>query len=204
VNALTMLARVIRTTERHECQEVHAYALANAQDLADAFGVTLDSFVDGLDSCIRAALPARLTAEIKRVKEARGDAKKDALQAAADAMAASAKWDGGTAVLDIAPFLAALRSGGRKVVQLTMTGDFRDSRDRDMSGEVTIDLDPLRRFAALRRKDPIQAWIYVEGLHLRWNRDGHRGGLNVRSHIPAHIPGRLIAALPSRAVMVAA
>jgi hypothetical protein len=191
-----MLARVIRTTERDECREVHDYAIENARDLADAFGVTLDSFVDLLDSCIRAALPARLTEEIKRAKEARGDAKKDALQAAADAMAASAKWDGMSAVLDIAPFLAALRGGGRKVTQITLAND---AFTRIGSEEITVDLGPLRRFATLRRKDTLHAWLDEEGIHIRWNRDGHRGGLNVWTQIPAHVSERLITALPSRA-----
>ena len=156
MSALALLARVIRTTDREDCADVHAYALHHAADLADELDMPLADYLDVLDEQILAALPARLTLTMSNARKGRKDARVAAMQTAADACATTWGYDG---AIDLSALLPAIVAGGPAWLVI-------DARDR-----LAIPLEPLRRLHAAHRHVPARtARIMPTMLQIRWTR----------------------------------
>lgn len=172
MSVLSNLARVIRTTSREECAEVHAYALANAVDIAFSLGVELPDFLDFLDGSILAALPKRLTDAVKVARQGAREEKIAAMQRAADIMGHSLSFTGSDANVDLRPFLGAIVAGP-ELLAFPRFG-------------IAVSLDMLRRFRVQSKNFRCVGWsayVNAEGLHIRWMNQGRSGGLNVRTQI---------------------
>jgi hypothetical protein len=202
VSALSLLARVIRTTERAEVHEVHAYALHHAIDIATELDMPLPAYLDMVDEQILAALPARLTAEMSTARRGRRDKRVAAMQRAADACAATWTYDG---EIDLAPLLAGLAPS---VAWIVVGPD---------TTHPALPCAVLRRFHAARRSVP-RGWTArlvpdrlraaESVLEIRWTAAGRRGGLNVRATVQGRArlqgEGAVYLVRPTRAIDCAA
>ncbi len=173
MSVLSNLARVIRTASREECTEVHAYALANAVDIAFSLGWDLPDYLDMLDAQILAALPARLTEAMKDARKGAREEKIGAMQRAADIMGHTFSWEGCTAGIDLRPFLDSIVAGP-ELLAFPRWG-------------IAVSLDMLRRFRVQSKNPRCKGWhahVDSRGLHIWWtsNTSGVlcRGGLTLR------------------------
>ena len=170
MSVLSNLARVIRTTSREECGEVYAYAFNNATDIAFSLGLDSTEYLDMIEGCIRAALPARLTEAMKVARRGAREEKIGAMQRAADIMGHTFSWDGATANIELAPFIMSIVAGP-ELLAFPRFG-------------IAVSLDVLRRFRAQMKNWRVhgwRAWVDAEGLHIRWMNQGRSGGINVRT-----------------------
>ena len=175
MSVLSNLARVIRTSSREECAEVHAYALANAVDIAFSLGWEEDAFLgflDMFDDVNIHELPARLTEEMRHARKGAREEKIAAMQRAADIMGHSLSFTGDDANVDLRPFLDAIVAGPELLAFPRFS--------------IAVSLDMLRRFRAQSKNPRCRGWsayVNAEGLHIRWMNQGRSGGLNVRTQI---------------------
>ncbi len=189
--ALKHLQNFIRAKNTDdERGEIRAYVKEHAAELAEAFGVSLRSFVSGVDFVgDDAKLAERLVAEIKRSRETKRAAHRTAragtAQASADVLGAASYWDRDRAVVDIVSLVAST---------LTSPRDLLVFEARRFDTPVAIPMAPLFDLARLERAD-FSAFVDAEGLHVRWA----TGGLNLLPVIDDHAE-RVIVHLPPRQV----
>ena len=178
-------------------EEIRSYAEENAGELGEAFGKDSDAWKAAIAAVPdNANLPKRILATIKDWKKKASekrvvDVGQDA-QKAADAIGASAVWNGDRATVD----LAALLSGA-----LSAKGELLEFLNPNLDAlapagwTVTVPQEPLIRFKALKNLAKL-ATAYVDraGLHVRWA----TGGLNLVAS-PAAKGWTAVVNLPVRA-----
>lgn len=195
MSALSLLARVIRTTDRGEERELLAYCHAHADDIGEAFEMLPQQYLEMLDSQILAALPARLTLEMSNARKGRKDARVAAMQAAADACAATMV----LGAVDLSALLPAIVAGGPAWLVIGEPVDC-----------LAAPLEMLRRFHAARRSIPAgwSARIEPQRISIRWLRKGRSGGLNIPirpiGHHQLRTEGAIYLNRPSRDLSAAA
>lgn len=192
MSVLSLLARVIRIETP---TDVHAYALANAVDIAFSLGVPLPAYLDMLDGQILAALPARLTLALKDSRKGERASREASMQRAADVMGHSFVFaDGDRAALYLAPFLEAIVAGPEMLAF--------------PNWDMAVSLDVLRRFRMRARSLEWCAFVDRDGLHIRWSREvtgpGGRkqcnGGINVRAqriHVKRDMLAMVVCNMPA-------
>lgn len=159
--------------EEYPSAEIRAYAEENAAELAPAWGLEPQEWVEKLSSVHDVDLARKLLKSIKTAQASAHDANKEgrlkAAQSAADAIGAAAVWNGDTVDID----LGALLEGA-----LSAKGDTLVIEEEGMHGLV-VPMAPLYRLRTETSKAWRRgAWAYVGGgrLHVRW---GAKGGLKL-------------------------
>lgn len=188
------LARFVRAKDVDgEREEIRAYVLANAADLAEAFGISEDTFRAGIERVDDdARLAARLLAEVKRAakenRTARAAERVRTAQESADTLGSFASWAGDAAHVDVVSLLASVLTSRADSI-VFMADAFT----------VSIPMDRLFDLARLERFD-LLAWVDAKGLHVRWA----SGGLNFRTVKPDPKGATIYVHLPPRAAARAA
>jgi len=198
--ALKHLQNFIRAKDNDdERSEIRAYADEHADTLAEAFGVSVQSFTSGVAFVgDDAKLATRLLAEIKRVSQARTAEKRtaraSAAQASADVLGSAAQWDGAVAHVDIVSLVASALTSPRDLLVFEAAA---------FDAPVAIPMSSLCDLQRLDRAD-FTAFVDAAGLHIRWA----TGGLNllpvvddsaerVTVHLPPHPAALNVAPLRS-------
>jgi len=186
-------------SNRHEPAAIRLYVEENGPELAEDFGVALDSMLSTVAGLSDDSLAGKLLAEIQRVKRL-GTASRLAeklrdAQTAADTVGQSAVWNNGSADIDLGALLEAATSSA-EVFEFEGDGVW-----------IQVPMAQLLEFRSVTskawRKD---AWAFVDsrGLHLRW---GKAGGLNIGAPALASrmVKGPVLSVkLPARFVEAAA
>ena len=192
MKALNDLRRFINTKNNDfEREEIRAYLLDNAADLALAFGISLHAFQEAivkvdddvelsirvLDGIRRAAQPERSQKYESRVKSA---------QQSAEILGAVAFWREHGAEVDVTSLLSCALT--RRNDMLIFVAD---------NFAVGIRMAPLFDLRRLDRLD-LTGWVDAKGLHVRWS----SGGLNFAPAMDPHAQ-RIIVPLAGRARVAA-
>lgn len=192
MKALNDLRRFINTKNNDfEREEIRAYLLENAVDLALAFGVSLHAFQEAivkvdddvelsirvLDGIRRAAQSERSQKYESRVKSA---------QQSAEILGAVAFWREDRADVDVTSLLSCALT--RRADMLVFVAD---------NFAVGIRMAPLFDLRKLCRVD-LTGWVDAKGLHVRWS----SGGLNFAPAMDPHAQ-RIIVPLAGRARVAA-
>ncbi len=171
--ALKHLQNFIRAKDNDdERSEIRAYAIEQAETLAEAFGVSVRSFMSGVAFMGNdAKLAKRLLAEIKRMagdeRTAKRLARTSTAQASADVLGSAARWESGVAHVDVVSLVASALTSPRDLLVFEAAA---------FDAPVAIPMAPLFDLARLERAD-FSAFVDRFGLHIRWS----TGGLNFLS-----------------------
>lgn len=169
--------------------EVRAYVVQNIDTIAYSFKVSAARIMDAVESTTDdRALAERLLETIMRaemiLRKARKERRAKMAQQSADILAASVRWSGDRAIIDLPSLLASALT--RRQDMLVFTGE-----DFTVGIPMALLLD-LSRIARVRAD--ISGVVDREGLKLRWK----SGGLNLRSQdnpkaekIIVHLPPRV-------------
>lgn len=174
--------------------EIREYVMSNLDSIAHAFHVPADTIMNALESVQDdRALAERFLETIMKsemvLRKARRERRAKGAQESADILAASVKWTGDKAIIDMPSILASTLT--RRQDMLVFMGE-----DFTVSIPMALLLD-LSRIARVRAD--LTGYVDRHGLHLRWR----SGGLDLR---PQENPKaeKIIVHLPPRVPAVAA
>jgi hypothetical protein len=164
------------------------YIASGGEELAQKLGVEaedLRGLVHLPDEALARELRPWFERQAKRRAEVRAEAVQRVALAAADHLAATARWEGDAAVLDVRALLGELLvDTSRKHVLLDARG-FGSRFLVSVPRRLLVDAAKV-----LGGRPDLGAWVDESGLHFRWN-DG-RGGLNF---LPQMVPAQDIATI---------
>jgi hypothetical protein len=158
------------------------YLVRSGEGLAQQLGVDaeeLRAVVHLPDEALARELQSRLERRAARRAATHADAVQRLAVAAAEQLAATARWKGDAAVLDVRVLL------GELLVDTTRSYFLFDATSFSSRFQVALPRSRLANVArVLGGRPDLGAWVDEDGLHLRWNEG--RGGLNFLSQcVPA-------------------
>lgn len=192
MRALNNLRRFINAKNNDEERaEIRAYLLENAEELSEAFGVSLDAFRDAIgkvDDDVE--LSIRMLDGIRSASKDQRIHKYEKLvtsaQQSAEILGAVAFWREDRAEIDVPSLLSCALT--RRADMLMFVAD---------KFAVGIRMAPLFDLRKLGRVD-FTGWVDAKGLHVRWS----TGGLNFVPSLDPHA-ARIIVPLAGRARIAA-
>lgn len=192
MKALVDLRRFINTKNNDfEREEIRAYLLDNASELAIAFGVSLQAFQEAItrvDDDVE--LSIRVLDGIRRASKSershKYEQKVKSAQQSAEILGAVAFWRGNRAEVDVPSLLSCALT--RRDDLLVFVSD---------TFAMGIRMAPLFDLKKLNRMD-LTGWVDMRGLHVRWS----SGGLNFVPAMDPHAQ-RIIVPLAGRARVAA-
>lgn len=192
MRALNDLRRFINAKNNDEERtEIRAYLLENAEELSEAFGVSLDAFraavakvEDDVELSIRMLDGIRSASKDQRSQKYETLVK--SAQQSAEILGAVSSWRGERAEIDVPSLLSCALT--RRADMLVFVSD---------KFAVGIRMAPLFDLRKLGRLD-LTGWVDAKGLHVRWS----TGGLNFVPSLDPHA-SRIIVPLAGRARIAA-
>ena len=184
---------LIKLAEGHP-GEVRSYIIDNIARLAVVFGVPAECIVQGTELTKNDRLLATRYLEIViraeiMLRQSREERRARAAQESADILAATTKWKGNRAHLDMVSLLSSALTRRQDMLVFTCDG-FTTA----IPMALLLDLSRIARV-----RNDLTGFVDRDGLHLRWR----TGGLHLRSHTDARA-AKVIVSLPPKPAVVAA
>jgi len=180
MNALTALRKFIALNMGTEnVAEIREYIEEHVAEVAHDLGVPKETITKTLEAVSDDALAEQMlklvSTSLARQRANKKEGRAKSAQAAADALASRATWDGDRVQLDLPALLSSVLTKKQDMVAFTCE-DF----------SVAVYQSPLFGLAKLKLRD-LTGFVDAQGLHLRWR----TGGLNLRSQVDPHA-GRVV------------